>query len=123
MGHSWGGAFATYLLSQSPDLFEGFFLFSPTFLYGPTIEESTDKLFSDLTAIFNKDVKLPAFVYVSVGEDERVSFKESYQSLAGFLKQHIPSRVKLHCETTAGAAHMENPEISIPRALEIWMEN
>lgn len=117
MGHSWGGAFASYLLSQSPNMFEGVLIYSPTFLYGSTTEESTDKLFTDLKAIFDENTELPAYIYVSVGEEEQDRYKESYQSLANFLEQHISSRVRLLFETTEGATHTENPKISIPRAL------
>jgi predicted alpha/beta superfamily hydrolase len=117
MGHSWGGAFATYLLSQSPDLFDGFFIFSPSILYRSTFEKSTATLFADINSKFGSDVKLPSFIYVSVGSKERARFRESYSGFVGYLKKNAPSKVKTKFEVTEGADHMENPEISIPIAL------
>lgn len=117
VGHSWGGAFASYLLSESPELFDGFFLFSPTFLYGPTIEESTKRLRADLNSSLIKDIKLPEFIYISLGQYEDERFKESAQYFADFLKNNIPSRIKYKFEVSEGADHMQNPVISIPRAL------
>lgn len=117
VGHSWGGAFATYLLSESPELFDGFFIFSPTFLYGPTIEESTKRLRADLNSNFDKAIKLPAFIYVSLGQTEQERYKESAQYFADYLKRNIPSSIKYKFEVSEGADHMQNPVISIPRAL------
>lgn len=114
MGHSWGGAFAAYIISQSPELFDGFFL------YSPALGRKTDETYAHLKATFKKDHNLPKFIYVSVGDSEREGFKRSFNSLTALLKQHLPPSVKLHLERNAGAAHMENPEISIPKALKIY---
>ena len=122
MGHSWGGAFATYVLSQTPELFNGFFIFSPTILYASTIEESTETLFADLTKNFNNNHTLPAFIYVSVGEDEQSRFKESYKALVAYLKKNAPAKIRLQFAITKDAAHMENPEISIPIAFRFGWE-
>lgn len=112
MGHSAGGAFTSYLLSQLPDLFDGFLIFSPA------PRNSEDRLFQDYRDNFNRGVELPEFVYVSVGGDEEPRFQESYKSLTAFLKKHTPSSVKLKFEITEGANHMGNPEKSISRALK-----
>ena len=66
---------------------------------------------------FNKNVKLPKFIYISLGQKEQDRFKGSAQYFADFLKQHIPSRIKYKFEVSKGADHMQNPVISIPRAL------
>ncbi|MFT7560059.1 MAG: putative alpha/beta superfamily hydrolase [Flavobacteriales bacterium] len=112
MGHSAGGAFASYLLSQSPDLFDGFLIFSPA------PGDSSDRLFKDFRENINRDINLPEFIYASVGGDEATQFKRSYQRLTSSLKKHTPSKVKLKFETTDGADHMENPERSISSALK-----
>lgn len=117
VGHSWGGAFATYLLSKSPELFDGFFIFSPTFLYRSTIEESTRRLRTDLNSKFNENIKLPKFIYISLGENEQERFKNSAQYFATYLKINIHSSIEFKFEVSENADHMKNPVISIPRAL------
>lgn len=114
MGNSWGGFFVAYVLSQSPDLFDAFFL------YSPALGSDTDRLFLDLKTTFKKDVKFPRFVYVSVGTEEQEGFKESYRSLTLLFQEYMPDSIKLYFETTINAGHMENPEVSIPKALKYY---
>ena len=66
-GHSWGGQFVTYTLSQSPGLFDAYFITSPSF--GPN-ERWSKKTFGAMEQILKQDLDFPDFVYLSVGEKE-----------------------------------------------------
>jgi len=123
MGHSWGGAFASYVLSKEPDLFDGLFIFSPAIAYGPTVEKSMEKLFVDLDKIFKSNVNLPEFIYMSVGTEEHERYREAYEYFAAYLKENISSSVKLNFNITQEADHMANPEMSLPLALKFAWKN
>lgn len=112
MGHSAGGSFSTYLLSQSPGLFDGYFIFSPA------IGTSNELTFSSMSLNFENTAKLPEFIYVSVGTDEENWFKDSYKSLVEYLAQEAPSKIRLKFEITENAVHMSNPEKSLENAMK-----
>ncbi len=114
VGHSWAGQFLTYTLSQSPELFDGYFITSPS------IGEYGDQTFSDLKRVFKQDLDLPAFIYVSVGGNETLELKTDYDRLTTVLKQHLPAQVKLHLEINDGATHENSGDISIPTALKLY---
>jgi len=111
-GTSWAGQFVTYTLSQSPELFDAYFITSPS------IGKHGDQTFSELKLVFKQD--LPAFIYVSVGGNEQPSFKTDYDRLTTSLKQHLPAQVKLHLEINNGATHENNGAISLPAALKLY---
>ncbi|PCI63168.1 MAG: hypothetical protein COB37_05520 [Kordiimonadales bacterium] len=114
IGHSWAGQFVAYALSQSPDLFDGYFITSPS------IGQYGDKTFSELKRVFKQDIDFPAFVYVSVGSKETLELKTDYDRLTTLLKQHLPKQVKLHLEINEGADHENSGDISIPTALKLY---
>jgi len=113
-GHSWAGQFVTYALSESPELFDGFFITSPS------IGEYGDQTFSNLKRVFKQDLDFPAFVYVSVGGNERPRLKTDYDRLTTVLKQHLPKKVKLVYEINEGAIHDNSGSISIPKAMKLY---
>jgi len=114
VGHSWAGQFLTYTLSQSPELFDGYFITSPS------IGKYGDKTFGDLKRVLKQDLDLPAFVYVSVGGTEEPDLLADYGRLTAMLKQHLPAHVKLHLEINDGATHENSGDISIPTALKLY---
>jgi len=113
-GHSWAGQFVMYALSESPELFDGFFITSPS------IGRYGDKTFENLKRVFNQQLDFPAFVYVSVGGNERPRLKTDYDRLTNLLKQHLPAQVKLTYEINEGAIHDNSGSISIPKAMKIY---
>ncbi len=114
IGHSWAGQFVAYTLSQSPELFDGYFITSPS------IGEHGDQTFSDLKLVFKQDLDFPAFVYVSVGGNEEPELLADYDRLTTLLKQHLPAQVKLFHEINEGEDHENNGYISIPTALKMY---
>lgn len=112
MGHSWGGAFATYFISESSGLFDGFLIFSPAF------GTSKDATLSALDSSLSGKKTLPKFIYVSVGGDEGADYTRSYVDLTTHLKKLKSSNAVFKFEVTEGAGHMSNPEQSIENALQ-----
>ena len=113
-GHSWAGQFAAYALSQSPELFDAYFITSPVF------EEYGDQTFSALERIFKQDLDFPSFIYVSSGSTERPSYRSDFERLNTLFKQQLPKQVKWHSETNEGANHDDNADISIASALKLY---
>jgi len=114
IGHSWAGQFMAYTLSLSPELFDGYFITSPS------IGEYGDQTFSDLKLVFKQDLDFPTFVYVSVGGNETPELKADYDRLTAVLKQRLPAQVKLFVEINEGADHENSGDISIPTALKLY---
>ncbi|MGB0898852.1 MAG: alpha/beta hydrolase [Psychrobium sp.] len=118
MGHSWGGAFSSYVLSQNPDLFKGFFIFSPSFGNIPNVSNKDDKLSQDFIKNIKQNKSLH-FVYVSVGGKERQRFKNSFDGFKPFLESQLPQHIRLVTAVNDDVDHLANPEVSIPNALKL----
>ena len=117
-GHSWGGQFVTYTLSQSPSLFDAYFITSPSF--GDDERWSKDT-FDKLQQTLGQDLNFPEFVYLSAGEnEERLDRLADYHRLTALLKQYLPEEVKLHHEVHDRANHTSNGAISMAKALQLY---
>lgn len=114
IGHSWGGHFVTYTLSQEPELFDAYFITSPA------VGEHGDETYSDLKRVLKQDLDFPAFIYVSVGGNEVPENLADYDRLTTLLEQHLPAQVKLFVEINEGAVHENSGDISIPIALKMY---
>ena len=122
-GHSWGGQFLTYALSQSPELFDAYFITSPAF--GDDGEWS-GKTFEALEQTLKQDLDFPDLIYLSVGGDgypgpltDSVLLPEYYR-LTALLKQHLPEDVRFHHDVHENANHTSNGAISIAKALQLY---
>ncbi len=116
-GHSWAGQFLAYALSQSPGLFDAYFITSPDIGDG---ERWSAKTFDALKSALKQDHTFPKFIYVSVGGGEDKSLLADYYRLTALLKQYLPETVKLYHEIHDSAVHESNGAISIPKALQLY---
>jgi len=122
-GHSWGGQFVTYALSQSPGVFDAYFITSPAF--GDDGKWST-KTFDALEQTLSQDQDVPELVYLSVGGDgapgalSDAGLLPEYYRLAALLRQHLPEEVTLVHEVHDNANHTSNSAISIAKALQLY---
>lgn len=123
VGHSWGGQFSTYALSQSPGLFDAYFITSPAF--GDDGKWS-DKTFDALEQTLKQNQDFPNLIYLSVGGDgypgpltDSVLLPDYYR-LVALLKQHLPEGVKFQHEVHDNANHTSNSAISIAKALQLY---
>ncbi|PCI63176.1 MAG: hypothetical protein COB37_05560 [Kordiimonadales bacterium] len=116
-GHSWGGQFLTYTMSQSPNLFDAYFITSPAF---GTEGEWGKKTFEALEQTLKQGLDFPGFVYVSVGAIEDPIMLAMYYRLTALLKQYLPEKVTFYHEAHDGANHASTAAISIPKAMQLY---
>ena len=122
-GHSWAGQYLTYALSQSPGLFDAYFITSPAF--GDDGKWS-HKTFEALEQTLSEDQDFPDLVYLSMGGDgapgplSDATMLPDYFRLAALLRRHLPETVKLHHEVHDSANHMSNSAISMTWALQLY---
>ena len=116
-GHSWGGQFLTYTMSQSPNLFDAYFITSPAF---GDEGEWGKKTFEALEQTLKQDPDLPGFVYVSVGAIEEPIMLAMYYRLTALLKQYLPEKVTFYHETHDSAYHGSNGAISLSKAMKLY---
>ena len=106
-----------YTLSQEPELFDAFFITSPSI--GP----DSDQTFDDLKLVFKQDLDFPTFVYLSIGGVEPPRDISGYESLATVLRQHLPAQVTFFHEINEGQDHHSNDAISIARGLKMYFSS
>jgi predicted alpha/beta superfamily hydrolase len=121
-GHSWGGQFVTYALSQSPGLFDAYFITSPAFGDDGKWRKKT---FDALEQTLKQDLDFPDLVYLSVGGEgypgpltDSVLLPDYYR-LTALLRQYLPKKVKFYHEVHDSANHTSNSAISIAKALQL----
>lgn len=121
-GHSFGGQFATYALSQSPGLFEAYFITSPAF---GNDGQWSQKTFDALEQTLKQDLDLPDLIYLSTGGDgapgplSDAGLLPEYYGLTALLRRHLPEEVELHHEVHHSANHTSNGAISMAKALQL----
>ena len=115
-GHSWGGQFVTYALSQSPGLFDAYFIASPSF---GDDEKWSKKTFEALEQTLKQGQDFPDFIYLSVGGDESPRLQSDYHRLTALIKQYLPEEVEFYHEVPHRANHTSNGAISIPKAMQL----
>ena len=125
-GHSWGGQFVAYALSQSPGLFNAYFMTSPAF--GNDGRWSI-KTFEALEQSLPQAEDFPELVYLSSGGDgspgplSDAGLLPEYYRLAALLRRSLPEGVRLHHEVHEDANHTSNSALSIARAMELYYAN
>ena len=121
-GHSWAGQYLTYALSQSPGLFDAYFITSPAF--GDDGKWS-HKTFEALEQTLKQDQDFPDLVYLSMGGDgapgplSDAGMLPDYFRLAALLRRNLPENVKLHHEVFDSANHTSNSAFSMASALQL----
>jgi predicted alpha/beta superfamily hydrolase len=110
-GFSAGGSFVLYTVVTKPQLFTGYFAFSPAAWYDNSV----------VVKEFNKHISntkgKPTFLYLSLGEAENPIITGAFNGLLDTLKSKAPDNLKWGFSFSEGARHVENPYISIPKAI------
>jgi len=121
-GHSWAGQYLTYVLGQSPGLFDAYFITSPAF---GDVGEWSQKTFDALEQTLKQDQDFPDLIYLSMGGDgspgplSDAGLLPEYYRLTALLRRHLPEDVKLHHDVHDSANHTSNSAISIAKALQL----
>ncbi|KAF7780484.1 hypothetical protein PMAN_a1515 [Pseudoalteromonas marina] len=113
-GFSAGGSFVLYTLHTKPDLFNGYFAFSPAAWYDDmTVVNKVDSFLQ----ASNKRFKKPTYLFLSVGEEEHPLMLEAYSNLEQALKASPNEHLKWESVINPNAEHNDNPRLSVADAL------
>ncbi len=110
-GHSFGGLFATYCLLQEPQLFNRYGINSPSLWW------DNEKLFQMEKSFAEKNKKLNAQVFMTVGNKEGESMLTPITAFADSLKTHNYSGLILTTQIFEDEGHFSVVPASISRTL------
>jgi len=115
-GFSAGGSFGLYAIVTKPQLFTGYFVFSPAAWYDNSVV--VEKFKQGLVNVSGK----PLFLYLSLGGAENKIITGSFKGLLSAIKFNAPANLYSDHSYSVGAEHVENPYVSVPNALESYYE-
>jgi len=113
-GFSAGGSFVLYTLVSKPALFSGYFAFSPAAWYDESV------VVSEFTKGLDNVSGKPLFLYLSLGSAEGEIITGSFKGLLSAIDSNAPKNFYSKYSYSQGAGHVENPYISVPKALEAY---
>ncbi|MBH0004120.1 alpha/beta hydrolase [Pseudoalteromonas sp. SWYJZ12] len=113
-GFSAGGSFVLYTLHTRPELFNGYFAFSPAAWYDDMTVVNNVEAF--LTTQANK-VKAPTYLYLSVGGAEHPLMLKAFNNLESAFKANPNNNLAWQSAINEGAEHSDNPPLSVSKAL------
>lgn len=115
-GFSAGGSFVLYTIVTKPELFTGYFAFSPAAWYDDSV------VVREFTRGLAKVDKQPLFLYLSLGGAENQIITGSFKGLLSAIESHAPNNFYSAHSYSENAGHSENPYISVPKALQAYYE-
>lgn len=115
-GFSAGGSFVLYTITTKPELFNGYFAFSPAAWYDDSVVVEE---FSKRLPMLNGE---PKFLYLSIGGAENSIITGSFEGLLAALKSKAPANLYSDHSYSEGANHSENPYVSVPKALASYYQ-
>lgn len=113
-GFSAGGSFVLYTIVTKPELFTGYFAFSPAAWYDKSV------VVNEFKKGLNKVSGKPLFLYLSLGGAENEIITGSFKGLLSAIESDAPLNFYSKYSYSIGAGHVENPYISVPLALEAY---
>ncbi|WP_462169732.1 alpha/beta hydrolase [Pseudoalteromonas xiamenensis] len=115
-GFSAGGSFVLYTIVTKPELFNGYFAFSPAAWYDNSIVVQNFK--NGLTELSGK----PLFLYLSIGGNENEIITGSFKGLLSAIESNAPVNFYYAYHYSENVGHSENPYYSVPKALLAYYE-
>jgi predicted alpha/beta superfamily hydrolase len=110
-GFSAGGSFVLYAVVTKPELFTGYFAFSPAAWYDDSV------VVKEFEKHLANTAGKPLFLYLSIGSAENEIISASFKGLLYAIQSSAPLNVYSAHSYSEGAGHVENPYISVPKAL------
>ncbi len=117
-GFSAGGSFVLYAIVTNPNLFTGYFAFSPAAWYDNSVV--VDEFKKQLVYLNNKTQGRAIFLYLSLGEAENDMITGSFKGLLSAIEMNGPESLYVVSRYSKNAEHVDNPYISVPLALEAY---
>jgi predicted alpha/beta superfamily hydrolase len=96
VGHSLGGVFVTYALTERPDLFDGWFAFSPSWWVGEGVQAAT------LEGFLRETPELSTFLYATLGSGEGNEMSRYFEVVRDVLEDNAPAGFVMGCADYAG---------------------
>lgn len=115
-GFSAGGSMVLYTLVTKPDMFTGYFAFSPAAWYDNSIVVTEFKHNLPITK------GSPKYLYLSLGEKENDIITGSFKGLLSALELKAPQNLIWEYNYSKGVGHNGNPFVSVPKALQGYHE-
>ncbi|MEP0356828.1 MAG: alpha/beta hydrolase-fold protein [Paraglaciecola sp.] len=115
-GFSAGGSFVLYAIVTKPKLFTGYFAFSPAAWYDESV---VVREFKNSLSSTTGD---PLFLYLSLGGAENNIITASFKGLLSAIQSNAPDNFYSAFSFSEDAEHIENPYVSVPKALEAYYE-
>ncbi|WP_282131427.1 alpha/beta hydrolase [Pseudoalteromonas aliena] len=113
-GFSAGGSFVLYTLHTKPELFNGYFAFSPAAWYDDmTVVKKLDTFLDTQSDKINS----PTYLYLSVGSAEHPLMLKAFNNLEQALTANPNSTLVWESAVNLGAEHSDNPSLSVVNAL------
>ena len=113
-GHSRGGLFVTWALTQRPALFDAVFAFSPSLWVG---DGATVPLLADALSTASD---APTFYYTALGDAEGFNMENGFDAWTAILERDAPPSLRWRSERTAHAGHGATPRLATPVALHAY---
>lgn len=110
-GFSAGGSFVLYTIVTKPQLFTGYFAFSPAAWYDNSV------VVDEFKKNLHKTVGNPLFLYLSLGDAENEIITGSFKGLLAAIQSNAPLNFHSEHSYNHNADHVKNPYISAPKAL------
>ena len=110
-GHSLGGLFATYAMTQKPDLFAGHFAQSPAL--NRSIFEA---FYTHLSTFLAQNPELESTYFITLGDEP--NFAPNFNKVIALLEEKSPKNLAWNASFQANRAHMETRMIGIYEAVE-----
>jgi predicted alpha/beta superfamily hydrolase len=115
-GFSADGSFILYTIVTQPELFSGYFAFSPAAWYDDSIVVSEFK--KGLQHTGDK----PLFLYLSLGDAENDIITGSFKGLLSAIDSDAPINFYSEHSYSEAAGHERNPYVSVPKALQAYYD-
>jgi predicted alpha/beta superfamily hydrolase len=117
-GHSFGGVFTFYVLTQSPDLFDIYISAGPSFWL------SDQWILQRMQELVAREPGLEAFLYFTAGEGDGGPTEPSNRQMADWLGDNAPVGLEWHYVQTLQENHFTNVPITLQHGLQaaypIW---
>lgn len=113
-GFSAGGSLVLYTVVTKPELFSGYFAFSPAAWYDDSVV--VKEFAKNLPGTDGK----PIFLYLSLGSEENEIITGSFKGLLSAIDSNAPTSFYSEYSYSDDAGHVENPYVSVPLALRAY---
>jgi len=110
-GHSFGGTFTSYALTQKPELFSGYFAQSPSF-----VNALGDTMAGHMDAFLGSDIKQEKTYFLTLGSEP--ALEEGFDKIINLLEVKAPKDLVWHSTRQKGRLHMQTRLIGLYDALE-----